>query len=898
MVSRRSIHHALHAALVLAFTFSVRAAEGPGYVRWCTYLGGGFEEAAVAVGADAQGNVFVGGYTASSDFLEAAGFEVESQGLWDAVVVKLAPDGSEILAVFAIGGPGDDAVWDLKVANTGDVFVVGDLASGFVPAEGACPSAAGVAGPRDVFVARLDNELELQTLQIVGGAGDDVGTDIDVDENGVVSILGGTTSRDLPATPGAFQERFQGGTTDYFIARLDLRAGSECEERLLYLTYLGSPANEDTVATHTNSGLVADAHGLVTVAGVTQGGPSYPRSPDAYRSPSPGGDDIAVTQLVCNPGLPRAEQLRYSTVLGGTDQEKPKWVGVTAEGTIQVVGWTWSPSFPATGNTPHHGENDIFVTEIDPAAAGAEQLRFSELLGGSSYDPPGDCIARPDGSIIIGGITGGGRFPTTVDALGPIDGTDQAFLLEWHRDFAVAPAQRIRYSTALTTSSFCDFNRGLVCNRVWDLALAPDGNVLACGGVATLLLGDTEGGAQGARTGATDMFVCRLDLRSPEARYTVSPEVGMPELQVTFDASASVKPQGPAIFTYRWEFGDSEGAETQEATTSHTYGNPGRYQTRLTVCNELGLASTVGANVTVLCPAGGNVSPWTAADVGEPGFPGAAWRVQDPQTWLTVCAGGRYLAGASDRLHFVYQEVTGDTVLSARLLAADGAGGRWQIGVMLRESLEATARHAAMVVRSLSLATQPRYFRYARVGTTTGTRGGAAVELPDAHVRIERQGDDFIALASADGSEGSYTELDRVTILDFPASYLAGLVAIGDEGVTGSFAPLSATVAGLSIDSASVRSFRRGDCNDDGTVDISDAVCILTWLFLGGATPGCVAATDTNGDAGSDISDATFVLNHLFLGGLAPVMPYPDCGPGALPTDEATCEAPPNRCQE
>ena len=36
--------------------------------------------------------------------------------------------------------------------------------------------------------------------------------------------------------------------------------------------------------------------------------------------------------------------------------------------------------------------------------------------------------------------------------------------------------------------------------------------------------------------------------------------------------------------------------------------------------------------------------------------------------------------------------------------------------------------------------------------------------------------------------------------------------------------------------------FRRGDCNDDGRVNISDAAWILNWLFRGGAEPGCAAA--------------------------------------------------------
>ena len=88
--------------------------------------------------------------------------------------------------------------------------------------------------------------------------------------------------------------------------------------------------------------------------------------------------------------------------------------------------------------------------------------------------------------------------------------------------------------------------------------------------------------------------------------------------------------------------------------------------------------------------------------------------------------------------------------------------------------------------------------------------------------------------------------------------------------------------------------FRRSDCNDDGAVDISDAVCILNWLFLGGMVPGCIAVTNTNGDADADISDATYLLNHLFLGGPAPVDPFPECGPGTLALG---CVTPPKGCQ-
>ena len=97
---------------------------------------------------------------------------------------------------------------------------------------------------------------------------------------------------------------------------------------------------------------------------------------------------------------------------------------------------------------------------------------------------------------------------------------------------------------------------------------------------------------------------------------------------------------------------------------------------------------------------------------------------------------------------------------------------------------------------------------------------------------------------------------------------------------------------------ATASTFRRGDCNVDGTVDISDALCILNWLFLRSESPVCVAVTNTNGDAGEDISDAVYLLTHLLLGGPSPVAPFPKCGPGTLPTDESRCEMAPANCPQ
>mgnify|MGYP002852551462 FL=1 len=75
--------------------------------------------------------------------------------------------------------------------------------------------------------------------------------------------------------------------------------------------------------------------------------------------------------------------------------------------------------------------------------------------------------------------------------------------------------------------------------------------------------------------------------------------------------------------------------------------------------------------------------------------------------------------------------------------------------------------------------------------------------------------------------------------------------------------------------------FHRGDVNGDSSLDITDAVGTLDYLFAGGAIPSCLETSDFNNDRIVDISDAVASLNYLFSGGEPPAAPGPpeaDCG--------------------
>ena len=95
----------------------------------------------------------------------------------------------------------------------------------------------------------------------------------------------------------------------------------------------------------------------------------------------------------------------------------------------------------------------------------------------------------------------------------------------------------------------------------------------------------------------------------------------------------------------------------------------------------------------------------------------------------------------------------------------------------------------------------------------------------------------------------------------------------------------------LGVD-AGVGPFRRADANDSGAADLSDAVTIFNWLFIGGAEPPCLASADTNLEGMVTLTSGVYLLNFLFNGGPPPAAPFPDCGTSDVESDVALgCES-------
>lgn len=197
-------------------------------LAYSTYLGGSDLDRGIAIALDGAGRAYVTGPTQSADFptTEEAFQPVFGGGLNDAFVSKLDRNGSTLAYSTYLGGSNVDVALDIAV-RAGSAYVTGQTVSPDFPTTPGVfqPEFAGGGHASmfngDAFVSRLDRQgSTLVYSTYLGGSDTDLAHGIAVDGVGSAYISGQTFSADFPATAGAFQPVFGGGSTDAFVAKV------------------------------------------------------------------------------------------------------------------------------------------------------------------------------------------------------------------------------------------------------------------------------------------------------------------------------------------------------------------------------------------------------------------------------------------------------------------------------------------------------------------------------------------------------------------------------------------------------------------------------------------------------------------------------------------------------
>lgn len=372
---------------------------GTGLV-YATYLGGNGEDRGGGLAVDAAGNVYVAGFTLSSNFPTTPGaFDTAPNGGVDAYVAKLDSTGTALVYSTYLGGSLIDVALDLAVDASGHAYVSGYTQSSNYPTTaGAFDTSFN--GNFDAFLARINpagSALVYSTF--LGGAVDEYAPCVAVDAGGHATVAGYTASPGFPTTPAALDTSFN-GNYDVFVTRLD-PTGSF----LVYSTFLGALGGDFGLA------LTLDAAGFAYVSGFTQS-PSFPATAGAFDTSYNGGSTDAFLAKID----PAGSALSYSTFLGGAADDYGNGLAVTASGDVYWAGYSGSSTFPVTPDAldaTWNGSNDAVLLKINAAGSA---LLYSTFIGSSLDDAAHAIAIDAFGTAYLTGDTRSPGWPTTPGA--------------------------------------------------------------------------------------------------------------------------------------------------------------------------------------------------------------------------------------------------------------------------------------------------------------------------------------------------------------------------------------------------------------------------------------------------------------------------------------------------
>lgn len=168
---------------------------------------------------------------------------------------------------------------------------------------------------------------------------------------------------------------------------------------------------------------------------------------------------------------------------------------------------------------------------------------------------------------------------------------------------------------------------------------------------------------------------------------------------------------------------------------------------------------------------GGLPDPWQQADVGASPLPGSAFAAGGA---FTVSGAGADIWGTSDAFHFVWQPLSGDGSVVARLASQSGTNAWAKAGIMIRETLSAGSSHAFM---ALTPANGAAFQRRQTTGSGSQHTGLAGMTAPR-WLRLVRSGTTFSGYVSPDGS--AWTLVGSATVA-MGTSALAGLAVTSHD---------------------------------------------------------------------------------------------------------------------
>jgi len=344
--------------------FAVKLSADLKKLEYGGFIRGNKDEVVYECDIDGLNNLFVCGSTNSTiNFPTTNAYKKTNLGQTDGFLCKITPNGATFAFSTYYGSDGIDIFWGVHVDASGSVYVTGSTTSPnfeYAPV----PPLVGRPPREDLSKVPYDRTFNGGNTDAVcckfgpdgggpifatffGGAGDDVGKGLFVDEIGRVWVVGETSSSDIPAQIGFQQAR--AGKVDLFYAGF-----TEDGKGLVGASYFGGTGDETVLSVDHDKNYNAVVGGTSTSGDLPIKGTG---TTGLRQGPS---DGFIATWILTS--------VVYCDLIGGTKSDVVSTVEVDPLGDLYFGGYTNSDAIimrdSAVQTMYAGGLNDGFMGKI------------------------------------------------------------------------------------------------------------------------------------------------------------------------------------------------------------------------------------------------------------------------------------------------------------------------------------------------------------------------------------------------------------------------------------------------------------------------------------------------------------------------------------------------------
>lgn len=352
---------------------------------WSTYYSGQYLDYCKSTRVDAQHNVYIAGYTSSSNNIATNNsFQSSMNGVLDGYVAKFNPSGQCVWATY-FGGSSVEQILAMHITSDNFIYVVGDtFSTSNITTPGVHQTVYG-GGQDDMMIVKFDTNGQRIWSTYLGGSEHEFAQAVCTDVDGNIVIAGHTTSSNAMATAGAFRTSYN-FSEDGYIAKLTSNGA------LVWGTYYNDSGDEVVHSVSCDSDKNVYATGITnSIAGMG--------TPGSHQANLSGASDGFLAKFSAN-----GNNLLWATYYGGTNNDEGTAVRVGQNGLIYLSGNTSSNnniSSPGANQPNISSAEDGFLACFNPAGI----RQWGTYFGGSGTDYINDMVLDANGNLVFCGQT-------------------------------------------------------------------------------------------------------------------------------------------------------------------------------------------------------------------------------------------------------------------------------------------------------------------------------------------------------------------------------------------------------------------------------------------------------------------------------------------------------------